>query len=100
MKKIKLFDPVIGISEEREVIKILRSGFWASGSGRGKVQKLEKKFSNYLNSDQCIAVNSGTAALNLSLSLLDIKNKIYSDYHLLRPYNNFKQINDYIVNLL
>ena len=30
MKKIKLFDPVIGISEEREIIKTLRSGFWAS----------------------------------------------------------------------
>ena len=75
MKKIKLFDPVIGISEEREMIKILRSGFWASGSGRGKVQEFEKKFSKYLNSDQCVAVNSGTAALNLALSLLDIKNK-------------------------
>ena len=45
MKKIKLFDPVIGISEEREMIKILRSGFWASGSGSGKVQEFEKKFS-------------------------------------------------------
>ena len=75
MKKIKLFDPVIGISEEREIIKILRSGFWASGSGSGKVQEFEKKFSKYLNSDQCVAVNSGTAALNLALSLLDIKNK-------------------------
>ena len=75
MKKIKLFDPVIGISEEREIIKILRSGFWASGSGSGKVQEFEKKFSKYLNSDQCVAVNSGTAALNLALSLLDLKNK-------------------------
>ena len=76
MKKIKLFDPEIGISEEREMIKILRSGFWASGSGRGKVQEFEKKFSKYLNSDQCVAVNSGTAALNLALSLLDIKNNV------------------------
>ena len=75
MKKIKLFDPVIGISEEREIIKTLRSGFWASGSGNGKVQKFERKISKYLGSDQCIAVNSGTAALNLALSLFDLKNK-------------------------
>ena len=75
MKKIKLFDPVIGISEEREIIKTLRSGFWASGSGNGRVQKFEREISKYLGSDQCIAVNSGTAALNLALSLLDLKNK-------------------------
>ena len=73
--KIKLFDPVIGISEERELIKVLKSGFWASGTGIGKVQEFEKKFCKYIGSDQCVAVNSGTAALNLSLSLLDIKNK-------------------------
>ena len=48
MKKIKLFDPVIGISEEREIIKILRSGFWASGSGSGKVQEFEKKFKKFI----------------------------------------------------
>ena len=45
MKKIKLFDPVVGISEEKEIIKTLRSGFWASGSGSGNVQKFERKFS-------------------------------------------------------
>ena len=74
-KKIKLFDPAIGISEEREAVKILRSGYWASGAGSGKVLQFENKFREYLGSDQCIAVNSGTAALNLSLSLLNIKNK-------------------------
>ena len=75
MKKIKLFDPVVGISEEKEIIKTLRSGFWASGSGSGNVQKFERKFSKYLDSDQCVAVNSGTAALNLALSLFDLRNK-------------------------
>jgi hypothetical protein len=30
----------------------------------------------------------------------DIKNGKYSDYHMLRPYNDYKEINDYIVNLL
>ena len=75
MKKIKLFDPIIDISEEKEIVKILRSGFWASGAGTQKVQQFEDKFCKYLGSDECIAVNSGTAALNLSLSLLEIKNK-------------------------
>ena len=43
-EKIKLFDPVIGISEEREALKILRSGYWASGTGSGKVLQFENKF--------------------------------------------------------
>ena len=29
VKKIKLFDPVINKSEEKEVIKIIKSGHWA-----------------------------------------------------------------------
>ena len=74
-EKIKLFDPAIGNSEEREAIRTLRSGYWASGVGSGKVLQFENKFREYLGSDECIAVNSGTAALNLSLSLLNIKNK-------------------------
>ncbi len=37
---------------------------------------------------------------NNNILVNNIRNKVYSDYHLLRPYNNFKQINDYIVNLL
>ena len=74
-KKIKLFDPVIGKEEERAVLKVLRSGFWASGDSTRNVLKFETEFKNYIGSDGCIAVNSGTAALNLALSLLDIKNK-------------------------
>lgn len=75
MKKIKLFDPVIGQEEEKSILKILYSGFWASGSGIGKVKEFEQKFSKYVNSKNSVAVNSGTAALHLALSLLDIKNK-------------------------
>lgn len=73
-KKIKLFDPIIGKEEEECVSKILKSKFWASGSGTGNVRKFEQKFKHYLKCDDCIAVNSGTAALNLSLSLIDVKN--------------------------
>lgn len=74
-KKIKLFDPVINIAEEKAVIKVLRSRFWASGSGIGNVEKFEKKFNKYVGSNSTVAVNSGTAALHLALSLFDIKNK-------------------------
>ena len=75
MKKIKLFDPIVGKEEEKILIKTLRSKYWASGSGFGYVSKFENSFKNYVGSDDCIAVNSGTAALNLALSLLDLRNK-------------------------
>jgi dTDP-4-amino-4,6-dideoxygalactose transaminase len=74
-KKIKLFDPIIDKSEEQSIIKVLRSKFWASGSGTGNVEIFENKFKKYIGSNNCVAVNSGTAALNLALSIYDIKNK-------------------------
>ena len=75
LKKIKLFDPVVGIKEEKAIKNVLNSGFWASGSGIGNVEKFEKEFQKFTKSKECIAVNSGTAALHLGLSLYDIKNK-------------------------
>jgi len=75
MKKIKLFDPVIGKNEENAIIKILHSHNWASGAGGGSVYQFEKKFSDFLGTKNCISVNSGTAALHLGLSLFDIKDK-------------------------
>ncbi len=74
-KKIKLFDPIIDESEEKSIIKVLRSKHWASGSGSGNVEKFENQFNNYIGSKDSVAVNSGTSALNLALSLVDIKNK-------------------------
>ena len=76
MKKIiKLFDPVVDLSERKSLLKVLDSKFWASGSGSGFVKKFENEFKNYIKSNACIAVNSGTAALSLAFSLFDIKNK-------------------------
>lgn len=74
-KMIKLFDPAVGVEEESAIRKVLKSHFWASGSGVGKVLEFEKKFNKYIGSNFCIAVNSGTAALHLALSLMDIRNK-------------------------
>lgn len=75
MNKIKLFDPFVDKFEKNAINQILDSGFWASGSGTGLVQKFEKEFSKYVSSKNCVALNSGTAALNLALSMYDIKNK-------------------------
>ena len=74
-RKIKLFEPSVGKDEEYAIKHVLKSGVWASGAGGGKVIEFEKKFKKYVNSKNCIAVNSGTAALNLGLSIYNIKNK-------------------------
>jgi len=74
-KQIKLFDPIIDSREEKALNRVLKSGFWASGAGGFNVQKFENKFNQYVHSKFCVAVNSGTAALHLALSLIDIKNK-------------------------
>ena len=74
-KKIKLFEVSIDQQEKNAVNHVLRSGFWASGSGIGNVNKFEEKFNRYVGSKFCVAVNSGTAALHLALSLADIKNR-------------------------
>jgi len=75
MSKIKLFDPYLDNSEKIAVNKVLESHFWASGAGVGYVEKFEEKFSKYVKTKDSIAVNSGTAALNLALSMYDLKNK-------------------------
>jgi dTDP-4-amino-4,6-dideoxygalactose transaminase len=75
VNSIKLFDPVVTSSEKNALVNVLSSKFWASGSGSGLVSKFENKIKKYLKSDACIAVNSGTAALNLAFSLFNIKNK-------------------------
>lgn len=74
-RKIKLFDPVVTGEEEPYLKKVLKSGFWASGAGGGYVSEFEKKFQKYVGSKECISVNSGTAALHIALSSLELKNK-------------------------
>lgn len=74
-KKIKLFDPVIDKREENVLKKALYSNFWASGAGTNQVLKFETAFRDYVKARSCIALNSGTAALHLALSLFDLKGK-------------------------
>ena len=73
--RINLFEPTISRNEEKAVIDVLRSKFWASGSGVGYVKIFEEKFRKYTKSKDCLAVNSGTAALNIALSIIDVKDK-------------------------
>jgi len=72
---IKLFDPHFDKNEKRAIIEVLESGVWASGAGVGKVSEFEDEFSKYIGSDDCVALNSGTAALHLALMQMDLKNK-------------------------
>lgn len=72
---IKLFSPKFDNREINSAINTLKSSFWASGAGTGKVLEFENKFQKYTNSDECIAVNNGSAALHLALHLLDVKEK-------------------------
>ena len=73
--KINLFSPKSNNLEIKRVVKTLKNGVWASGQGVGNVLKFEKKFQKYTNSQECVAVDSGTAALHLALSVLEVKNK-------------------------
>lgn len=76
MKKIiKLFDPYVTKKEEKYLLTTLRSGNWASGAGSKFVNLFEKKFQEYIGAKSCIAVNSGTAALHLALSVSDVSKK-------------------------
>ena len=74
-KRIKLFDPYVSKEEISATRKVLESKFWASGAGTGKVLEFENKFNNYIESDYCVALSNGTAALHLALSLFDLENK-------------------------
>lgn len=72
---IKLFDPHVTEDEINATREVLLSHNWASGAGTGKVKEFEEKFNAYIGSKQVVAVNSGTAALHLALSVLNLTGK-------------------------
>ena len=69
MKNIPVAKPIIGRRERRAVNRVLRSGGLAQGP---RVAEFEKNFSRYVQDRECVAVNSGTSALHLSLLSLGI----------------------------
>jgi len=72
---IKIFSPYIDKKEVDAASRTIKSKFWASGAGIGKVLEFEKKFKKYTNSKECVAVDNGTAALHLAMNIANIKNK-------------------------
>jgi dTDP-4-amino-4,6-dideoxygalactose transaminase len=68
--------PIIGKEEISEVIAVMKKGVLTSAANLGgkNVQEFEKLVSSFVKSKYAIAVNSGTAALQIALYALDIKN--------------------------
>lgn len=62
--------PSLDEEEINEVVRTLRSGWITTGP---KTIEFENKFKEYVGSKYAIAVSSGTAALHLSLMVLDVE---------------------------
>lgn len=60
---------------EEAALRVLRSGWYILGK---EMEKFEEQFANFLGVKHCIAVNSGTDALIMSLRALGIKQLIFS----------------------
>ena len=65
------FPPMMDDEETEAVLKVIKSKKLTILSGN-KVRKFEDKFAEYTGTKHAIAVNSGTAALHVSLASLDI----------------------------
>lgn len=70
MSMIRLAKPYIPQKAIDKVIEVLKSGNLIQGK---YVSEFEDKLQDYLNVEHVIAVSSGTAALHLSLTALDIR---------------------------
>lgn len=68
----------IGKEEKKEVNEVISSKWLFRDKGtynsryRGKVKKLEDEFSQFIGTNFCLAVNSGTSALECALASLEI----------------------------
>jgi dTDP-4-amino-4,6-dideoxygalactose transaminase len=66
---IQVANPIIGSEERAAVDRVLQSGMLAQGP---EVAAFESEYSEVVNGRHCIAVNSGTSALHMSLLALGI----------------------------
>ncbi|UCH12870.1 MAG: GNAT family N-acetyltransferase [Candidatus Omnitrophota bacterium] len=66
---IQVFKPSIGKKEIKAVSEVLKSGWLGLGP---RTAEFEKRFARFVGSKYAVGVNSGTAALHLALSVLDI----------------------------
>ena len=69
-KQIPFHKPYITDDEISEVVTTLQSGWLTTGS---KCFEFEKAFAEYIGCKYAIALNSGTAALHLSLEAIGLK---------------------------
>ena len=67
--KIPFHEPYLDEQEEKYILKVLK--FKSLGAGPF-VKTFERSFQKYIGASEAIAVNSGTAALHLSVEALDI----------------------------
>ena len=67
---IPVLKPTIDEKTKKALMDVLDSGWWGQGP---KTFEFEKKFAEYVGSKFAIAVNSGTAALDLCLKVYGIK---------------------------
>jgi hypothetical protein len=71
MKKVKLFSPNVYAKEwSIELEKTFKSGWLAQS---GKVKEFEEKFCKEFGYKYAVALNSGTAALDMAYHLVGIK---------------------------
>lgn len=67
---ISLLQPTIDAKTIKEMIKVLKSGWWGQGP---KTFEFEEKFAKYVGAKYAVGTNSGTSALDLCLKVYDIK---------------------------
>lgn len=70
MKKIRLFKPSVGQDEIKNIKKVFSRSWLGYGP---MVKNFEKKFAKFIGTKYCVGVNSGTAALHLSILCNDFK---------------------------
>jgi dTDP-4-amino-4,6-dideoxygalactose transaminase len=69
LTEVPVASPVIGEDEIAAVLRVLRSGSVVQGP---EVAAFEREFAELVDGRHCVAVNSGTSALQLSLQALGI----------------------------
>ncbi len=67
---IPIFRPFVGQEEIDAVTEVLRSGWWGIGP---KTAEFEQRFAEYVGARHCVGVSSGTAALVLGLTALEVQ---------------------------
>ncbi|HLX56671.1 MAG TPA: DegT/DnrJ/EryC1/StrS family aminotransferase [Ktedonobacteraceae bacterium] len=77
---IPIARPLIGVEEEEAVLAVLKSGQLAQGE---RVAEFEKRFAEFCQVQEAVAVSSGTAALHLALIAHEIS---YGDEVITTPF--------------